>query len=175
VGVDVGLKRDSTAVVSIQYRPDEQGKTDGRLHVKCRIWVPTAEEPVDMTHVMQYLRTLDETYDLQAVSYDPRFFDVPALMLVDEGLPMVEIPQSVERMTQVVGDLYAAVMGGTLTHDDDIAFTNQVMNAQPRFNERGFTLAKGKSRGRIDAAVAMALAVDRANRQESSVEVPTLW
>jgi hypothetical protein len=41
-----------------------------------------------------------------------------------------------------------------------------VLNAVPRFNERGFTLAKGKSRGRIDAAVALCLAADRALRQD---------
>jgi phage terminase large subunit-like protein len=166
VGVDVGLKRDSTAVVVAQYRPDEPGKPAKRIHLQCKLWVPTAEEPVDVTAVMQYLRDLSDEYKVEAISYDPRFFDVPAKFLFDEGLPMEEIPQSLERMTMAVGDLYAAIMGGTLTHDVDEPFTSQVMNAQPRFNERGFTLAKGKSRGRIDAAVAAALAVDRALRAE---------
>jgi phage terminase large subunit-like protein len=171
VGVDVGLKRDSTAVVVAQYRPDEPGQPTARLHLKCRLWIPKADDPVDATEVMQHIRDLDELYDLQAVSYDPRFFDVPAKFLFDEGLPMMEIPQSLERMTMAVGDLYQAVLGGKVTHDGDTAFTGQVMNAQPRFNERGFTLAKGKSRGRIDAAVAAALAVDRALRQEPSTSV----
>ena len=157
-GVDIGIKRDSSAVVAVQRRPD------GRLHLRARIWVPTAAEPVDVTDVMRHLRDLAGRYDLKAVSFDPRFFDVPAKMLEDEGLPLIEIPQSVERMTQIVGDLYAAVTGGTVSHDSDPLFTAQVMNAQPRFNERGFTLAKGKSRGRIDAAVAASLAVDRVLR-----------
>ena len=168
VGLDIGLKRDSTGRAMFQRRPD------GRYHVKCRLWLPEeqADQAVDMTDVMQDIREIDALYDLKAVSFDPRFFDVSAKTLLDEGLPMNEVPQSVERMTTVVGDMYAAIMAGMITHDDDIAFTTQVMNAQPRFNDRGFTLAKGKSRGRIDAAVAMCLGYDRVQRTEETESEP---
>jgi phage terminase large subunit-like protein len=83
---------------------------------------------------------------------------------------MIEVPQSVERMTAAVGSLYELIRSGGLTHDGEDAFTAQVLNAVPRFNDRGFTLAKGKSRGRIDAAVALALAVDRVQREETVPE-----
>lgn len=156
VGVDIGLKHDSSAVVCVQLRPD------GRYHASCRVWVPTKDEPVDTTDVMAYLRQLDRTYALKAVSFDPRFFDVPAKYLSSEGLPMVEIPQSLERMTPAIGATFEAIQKGRLTHDRDEAFTTQILNAIPRFNERGFTLEKRKSRGRIDAAVALALAMERA-------------
>ncbi len=159
VGIDVGLKHDSTAVVAVQRRED------GRLHAVCRLWVPTSDEPVDTTDVMQHIRELADRYDLQTVGYDPRFFDVPAKMLTDEGIAMVEQPQTLERMTPAVGSLYEMIRSGGLTHDGDDAFGSQVLNATPRFNDRGFTLAKGKSRGRIDAAVALALAVDRVQRE----------
>lgn len=158
-GVDMGLKRDSTAVVLLQRRPD------GRLHAKCRLWIPTTSQPVDATDVMQYLRRADQLYELRGVSFDPRFFDVPAKMLADEGLTMVEVPQSVERMTPAIGSLFELIRDGGLSHDGDGPFAEQILNAVPRFNERGFTLAKGKSRGRIDAAIALALAVDLALRQ----------
>ena len=72
VGVDVALKRDTSAVVAVQERDD------GRHHAACRIWSPTSDHAVDATDIMAYLREIDRTYDLQAVSYDPRFFDVPA-------------------------------------------------------------------------------------------------
>jgi phage terminase large subunit-like protein len=160
LGVDVGLKRDSTAVAVVQRRPD------GGLHVKVRLWVPTAAEAVDVTDVMHHIRQLAGQVDVQGVSYDPRFFDVPAKMLEDEGLPLIEVPQSVERMTAAVGSCFELVKRGELSHDGDQAVTAQVLNAVARFNERGFTLAKGKSRGRIDAAIAICLAVDLALRQE---------
>jgi phage terminase large subunit-like protein len=160
IGLDVGLKRDSTAVVAVQRRED------GRFHAVCKLWVPTLDEPVDVTNVMQYLRELADRYDVHAISFDPRFFDVPAKMLLDEGLPVVEIPQSLERMTSIIGDLYTVIRSGQMTHDGDDAFTSQILAAVPRFNSAGFTLAKGKSRGRIDASIALSLAVDRALREE---------
>jgi phage terminase large subunit-like protein len=165
VGVDIALKRDTSAVVALQRRED------GRLHANCRIWEPEADRPVDTTDIMQALRDMDARYSLEAISFDPRFFDVPAKYLEDEGLPMVEVPQSVERMTKAVGGAYQAIRKALISHDGDSTFTRHVLNAVPRFNERGFTLAKGKSRGHIDAAIALALAYDRVERQEEDPAV----
>lgn len=167
VGVDIGLKRDSSAVVAVQYRDD------GRLHATGKVWVPTKAEPVDVTDVMAYLRELSRRYKVGAISFDPRLFDVPAKMLYDEGLPMVEIPQSPERMTPIIGDLYELIRDQKLSHDGDVVFDQQVLNAIPRFTERGFTLQKAKSRGRIDWCIALALAVDRA-RQRQKVRPPVV-
>ena len=86
----------------------------------------------------------------------------PPRILHDEGLPMVEVPQSVERMTGIIGDLYERVHNQLVTFAPDPVVEQQILNAVARVNERGFTLSKGKSRGRIDAAIAWALAVDRA-------------
>lgn len=168
IGVDVGLKRDSTAVCVASRRPD------GRLHLAWRLWLPTKDEPVDVTEVMQHLRNLDVQYDVQGVSFDPRFFDVPAKMLSDEGLPLIEVPQSLERMTPAIGSVFEAIKRAELSHDGTPVVTEQVLNAVARFNDRGFTLAKGKSRGRIDAAIAMALAVDLALRQPSPPQL-RIW
>ena len=156
VGVDVGIKRDSTAVVALQR------DADGILHATARFWVPTLDEPVDVTDVMEHVRELARAYDVQAVSFDPRLFDVPAKMLADEGLPMVEIPQSIERMTAVLGSLLEVIKRGEIRHDGDELLRRHVLNAVPRYNERGFTLQKSKSRGRIDGVIALGLAVDRA-------------
>jgi phage terminase large subunit-like protein len=156
VGVDIGIKRDSTAVCIVQYLDD------GSLAAWVRLWVPTKEEPVDVTDIMEHLRKLAATYQVGGISFDPRFFDVPAKMLHDQGLPMIEIPQSVERMTGIIGDLYDRITRGEIHHDGDPAFAEQVLNAVPRYTERGFTLQKAKSKGRIDACIALSLAVDRA-------------
>ena len=159
-GVDIGLRHDTSAVVLMQKRPD------GRFHAICRIWTPTPDRPVDVTDVMKYLRDANEKYALEAVSYDNRFFDVPAKTLLDEGLPMFEVPQSVERMTAAYGSLYEAILGGKISHDRDDAFSTQVLNPVARWNERSFMLSKEKSSGKIDAATALALAYDQALRHE---------
>jgi phage terminase large subunit-like protein len=159
VGVDVGIKRDSTAVVAVQRDPE------GLLHAQCKLWIPTEAQPVDVTDVMGYLRDLDRNYAVEAISFDPRFFDVPAKMLADEGLFMVEVPQSAEGMTPIIGSLLEVIKRSELRHDGDPGLSEHVLNAVARINERGFTLAKAKSRGRIDGVIALALAVDRALRQ----------
>src|SRR6266540_750302 len=169
VGVDVGIKRDSTAVVFVQRRPD------GRLHAWCRLWIPTRDEPVDVTDVMGHLRDLAKQYRVQAISFDPRFFDVPAKMLSDEGLPLIEVPQSVEGMTRICGSLLELIKRSELHHSGDEALTTHVLNAVPRLNERGFTLQKSKSRGRIDGVIALALAVDRALHPETQQEPLVAW
>lgn len=156
VGIDVAIQRDSTAVVAVQR--DEQGI----LRPMSRMWVPTKDEPVDVTDVMEHIRELARAYDVKAVSFDPRFFDVPAKMLEDQGLPMIKVDQSVERMTSICGSLLETIKRGEIRHDGDDQLRTHVLNAVPRFNERGFTLQKSKSRGKIDGAIALALAVDRA-------------
>ena len=169
IGVDVGLKRDSTAVVAVQRDENDL------LRVMSRVWIPNDDRPVDVTDVMEHLRELSRAYDVQAISYDARFFDVPAKMLEDEGLPVAEIPQSVEKMTPVCGSLLEIIKHGKLRHDGDEILATHVLNAVPRFNERGFTLQKSKSRGRIDACIALALAVDRALHHEPTGEVLAAW
>jgi phage terminase large subunit-like protein len=143
-------------VALVQRRPD------GRWHVKIRIWLPRLDGRLDATDVMQYLRDTSAVMDVREVAFDPRFFDVPAQMLVDEGVPMVEFPQSLERMTPAVGLAYEMVKRGELAHDGDEAFSTQILNAVARYNERGFTVSKGKSRDRIDACVAMVMALAQA-------------
>ena len=156
-GVDVGLKRDTTAVVYGQRRPD------GRLHTLAKIWAPDKNEHIDLASVMKFLRELDKQYRLVECTYDPRLFELPGMMLADEGINMVEFPQSLERMTPAYIALYEAIVNSAITHDGDEFYARQILNAVPRHNERGFMLSKNKSRGKIDAAAALAMCYDRAS------------
>ncbi|BBX00802.1 hypothetical protein BST36_00300 [Mycolicibacterium moriokaense] len=156
VGVDVGLKRDCSAVVIGQRRPD------GVLHTAAKIWKPSPDRAIDVTGVMAHLRELHRTYSVVAVAYDPAYFDVQATELADEGLPMVVIPQSPERMVPAVGGLYEAIMRGELSHDGAADYERHILNAMPVYTDKGFRLTKSKSRGHIDAAIALALCHDRA-------------
>jgi phage terminase large subunit-like protein len=168
-GVDVGLKRDSSAVVTCQRRPD------GRMHVVARVWTPRPGLPMDVTHIAQHLRELHARYDLEQVAYDPRFFDLPAAGLAEEGLAMVEFPQTVPRMAPACAATFDLVKQGRLSHDGDDLFSAHVLAAQARFSESGFMLAKARSRDHIDAAVAMVMAVAASNVQESLPPMPRIY
>lgn len=162
VGIDVALKRDSTAVVFVQRRPD-----CGKLHAWCRIWTPKPDVPVDVGAVMAYLRRMHQLFDVATMEYDPRFFDVPANMLRIERLPMHEATQSVELMTRAVGATYSAILNAEIHHSDDYEFRSHVLGAKPRYtgNGTGFTLEKLRSRNQIDGAIGLCLATNAAVRE----------
>lgn len=153
-GLDVGIKRDSTALVLCQRRPD------GRIHAACKIWMPD-NETLDVADIMQYIREVDHDFDLKALAYDPRLFELPASQLAEEGIRMIEVPQSLERMTPAFGDLYNDIKNGAISVDADRTFEQQILNGVPKFNQSGFTLKKIASKRKIDAAYAFAMAADR--------------
>jgi phage terminase large subunit-like protein len=164
VGIDMALKHDSIAVVVAQPR-------DGRIVVRAKIWHPDAHA-MDVAAVEAYLRELHLNFNVREFAYDPAFFQRTAEVLADDGLPMVEFPQSAQRMVPAIGTLYEAIVGQVLAHDGDPMFTDQVLSAVPRQTDACLRLSKGKSKRKIDAAIACAIAVDRATRREEVAPVP---
>jgi hypothetical protein len=164
VGIDVALYHDHTAVV-IAHKTDE-----GRIVVRARTWEPPADgSGIDAAEVVAHVRELSLTYNIVAASYDPRFFDVPARTLADEGVPMLEEPQSPERMVPACGNAYSAIIAKTVAHDGDPVLTAHVLSAAQRASDRGWTLSKGKSKAKIDACIALVLALWKL---EAPVETP---
>ena len=121
---------------------------------------------------MSHVRQLGDRCDLKAAYYDPRFFDYPASLLIDEGFPMVEFPQVLDRMTPAVAATFDAIKSAQMSHDGDALFGAHVLAAVARANERGFTFSKGKSRDRIDAAVALCMATAAS---DVPIEEPPQW
>ncbi|MCC7105962.1 MAG: terminase large subunit [Chloroflexi bacterium] len=185
VGIDVSLKHDSTAVVAAQ----RQGE---RFVIRAQVFenpYPEAdprhqEWRVPLPEVHQLLRDLRAAYPVPAAEidgapapgpsfwYDPSFFQESALRLQDEGLAMVEFPQSPARMAPAVQLLYQLVVEGKLAHDADPALARHVANAVPKPTDRGFTLRKahGQRSRKIDAAVAAAIAVAAAQQPAPKAE-----
>jgi phage terminase large subunit-like protein len=108
---------------------------------------------------MEAIRSLGTRYALQSVAYDPRLFEIPARMLADEGVQMVEVPQSPERMIPICGRLWEAIVGGRLAHDGDPILTDHVIGAARRDSSRGWSLSKSRSGRHIDGCIALALAL----------------
>ena len=68
-------------------------RDDGTVAVQARVWEPTADMKMDIGAVKSHIRHLARTYNVTAVSYDPRFFELAAAELLDEGVNMIEVPQ----------------------------------------------------------------------------------
>jgi phage terminase large subunit-like protein len=167
VGIDMALKHDSIAVVLAQVQEDDT------VHVDATIWHPDLEG-IDIQSIEQHLRTLHNDYNVREFAYDPAYFQRSAEALMDDGLPMLEYPQSSQRMIPACGNAYDLIMAKRVVHDGSPMFTDQVLSAAQRMTDVGWRLSKGKSRRKIDAAIAMCMALDRATRKAINTPSPTI-
>lgn len=167
VGIDMALKHDSVGIVIAQ--PHE----DGRVAVQAKIFHPD-QDAIDIQAIEAHLRELHNEFAVQEFAYDPAFFQRSAEALYDDGLPMVEFPQSSQRMIPACGTTYELIVGKTIVHGGSPMFTDQVLSAAQRMTEQGWRLSKGKSKRKIDACIAMCMAVDRATRRSTNTPTPMI-
>lgn len=153
VGVDMALKHDSIAVVAVQLR-------DNAWRVLSHVWFP-AGSTIDVAAVENYLRDLHRSWRLSEVAYDPAYFERSAQALADDGLPMVEFPQSAARMVPACQVAYELICSRQVVHDGDPVLADQIASGAVRQTEAGWRLSKGKSKRKIDAAIALTMALAR--------------
>lgn len=153
VSVDMALKRDSVAVSRIEHLPDD------RFAITSRIWTPVEGRPIDHLDVFRHVRTLAVGGGFRGVVYDPRFFELPARMLENEGILVVEFDQQPARMAPACGLAFDLIVSRRVVHDGDPDLADHIKAAVKRVQERGFTLSKGKSRRSIDAAITLCMGV----------------
>ncbi|MBW3579398.1 MAG: hypothetical protein KY462_17005, partial [Actinobacteria bacterium] len=168
--VDMALYHDHAAV-AVVWQLD-----DGRWGIKASVWTP-GDDGIDVANIMQHVRGLATEFELVECAYDPKFFDYPASVLADEGVPMLEHPQSAERMIPACGYAYEQIVSKQVTHDGDPVLEDHVLSAVQRPSETGWRLSKSRSSRKIDACIAMVIALARAgwhvNRPAPSG--PNIW
>jgi len=166
VGIDMALKHDSIAVVCAQIQ-------DGVAVVSAKIWQP-ALEGVDVEQIEIYLRDLHQRHKVMEFAYDPAYFQRSAEVLSDDGLNMVEFGQSAARMIPACGNAYEMIANKKVAHDGSPTFTDQVLSAAQRMTDTGWRLSKGKSKRKIDACIAMVMALDRATFRQPLPDSPSV-
>lgn len=87
---------------------------------------------------------------------------------------MVEFGQSASRMIPACGNAYEMIINKKVAHDGSPTFTDQVLSAAQRMTDTGWRLSKGKSRRKIDACIAMVMALDRATSRPTQQATPTV-
>jgi phage terminase large subunit-like protein len=171
LAVDMSLNRDSTAVVELAQL------AGGRIAVTSRIWLPVSGK-VDHLDVVSHIRARAAGLGarFRGAVYDPRFFELAAAILEDEGVTVIQFDQTPTLMAPACGEAFDAIISGVIVHDGDIELGSQVKAAVKRSQERGFTLSKGKSRRRIDGAVALCMGVWALGRLKPKVKwAETVW
>lgn len=152
--VDMALKRDTTALRLAQAR------ADGTVVTESMVWVPAGGDHLDLMAIEQAIRELHATGQLRSCGYDPAYFERSAQVLADEGVAMLEYPQTHARMVPACGHAYELIVAGAVAHDDDPVSSAQVTAAVPKMAGEGWRLSKGRTKAKIDSAIALVMAVD---------------
>jgi phage terminase large subunit-like protein len=155
--VDAGIRRDSTAVVTV--RQDDSGV----FHAGFEVWTPTRNREVRLEDVEEHIVALCGHFDVQMVAFDKHLFIGSAQRLEEAGAPMVEYPQSNPKMVPATQLLHEVIADRRLRHGGDATARSHALAAVVAETEMGLRIRKTASRDRIDACVALAMAISVAD------------
>jgi phage terminase large subunit-like protein len=163
LGFDGSFNNDSTAIVAVTV--GEQPHVDVAA---CWERPPEAgqEWAVPILEVEEAIRAACRRWQVQEIACDPFRWQRTMQVLEGEGLPVLEFPQSPQRMTPATQRFYEAVLNQTLTHSGDPRLARHLGNCVLKMDQRGSRLAKDSKNSprKIDLAVAAVMAFDRASQ-----------
>jgi phage terminase large subunit-like protein len=112
-----------------------------------------------------------------AFLYDPYALALMATELEDEGLNMIEVPQTDQRMCPASEMAYERILTRVLSHDGDPRLKRQVQSAVPKMKDRGWRITRPTgSRKAIDAASGLVMAVYGAYSGSAADDgEPNIW
>jgi phage terminase large subunit-like protein len=182
IGVDLGLTCDLSAVVAC-WRDGEDGfqvypwffvpgdnlrtRAD-RDKVPYPRWaseghiIATPGNVTDYRAVENHIRDLCERFDVREIAFDPAYAQAVMAPLQEDGLPVVTMRQGWFTMAPAVKTLEHAIVGRKFRHGGHPVLRWNFENIAVETDKAGNRMFhKGKSRDRIDGAVATAMAVAR--------------
>jgi len=129
---------------------------------------------VPIVDVEDTLREACKRWRVKAIVADPFRWARSLQLLAAEGLPVVEYPQSPQRITPATQRFAEAVLNRQLTHSGNPDLARHVGNATVKVDSRGTRIVKEHkhSTRRIDLAVAAVMAHDIAATVETG---PQMW
>ena len=163
LGFDGSRTGDATALVAVSVV--DAGETPHVQAVSVHENIDMLPDfEVDMAAVMEEIREACKRWRVQEITADLTYWQLPLRILADEGLPVVEMPQTLPRMAPATAAFHQAAVTAHLTHDGNPDLRRHVSNAVVIPGTRGDKLAKetkGSPR-KIDLAVAALMAFQRA-------------
>ena len=161
VGVDIGIKKDTSAIVAVYHDYEEQYF---RLW-GCRIYRP----PVNMvTQVEPCLLRLLKPQQVAMINYDPYMMATTRQRLVEEGFgsKLNEVNQGTE-MILASNTLHSHMVEDTLALVDDQELRAHFSHCNAKQTERGWRIVKASQSRPVDGVVATAMALMAATGDEN--------
>ncbi|CAA2101972.1 hypothetical protein MBUL_01449 [Methylobacterium bullatum] len=185
IGVDLSKSYDLTAIVAVfldpaggfraltwAFLPETAFKRrcDELPDVALRQWREAGDltvipgDLIDDGVIEGKLRELCGLYDVQEIAFDPKFAAKMMGRLIEDDLPAVEVQQRPLIMGPFYSDLQKAIIGRRFRHGGHPVLRWCVQNAVPIYGDTGLPyISKKKSTQAIDALVAAAMAMGRAD------------
>jgi phage terminase large subunit-like protein len=170
LGFDGSFNNDSTALVAVTT--NSVHSREGIEPVPYIDVVAAWEKPqgsanewaVPIVDVEAEIRAACKRWQVREIVCDPFRWARTYQILEDEGLPIVEFPQSPARMVPATQRFYEAVLNKTISHSGDQRLARHLSNCVIRTDSRGSRISKdGKASPRkIDLAVSAVMALERA-------------
>lgn len=190
LGVDLSSNTDLTAVVAA-WRDGDDGyavhpwffcpednlrRRADRDDVPYPAWaeqgliIPTPGNVVDFRTVEDQIREICARFNVREIAFDPHLARNTMNNLLEDGLPAVEMRQGWVTMAPAVKELERAIVGGRFRHGGHPILRWHFDNVSVETDKAGNRMFhKGRSKDRIDGAVACAMAVARAAAGETGV------
>lgn len=129
---------------------------------------------VPILEVEDRIRALCKQFRVLEIAADPAWWARSLEVLAEDGLPVVEFPQSSARMTPATNRLRTMINSRAITHDGDPRLARHVSNAVLHETSRGTHLRKPAETSplKIDLAVCWVMALDRAVNHEPEPAKP---
>ena len=128
--------------------------------------IPTPGNTIDFRVIDKHVRGLCEDHDVREIVFDPAYAAPVMSPLTDDGFPTATMRQGWVTQSPALNVLERAVIGRHLKWDSPVlrwCLENVAIHTDSAGNR---TMHKGKSRDRIDLAVALWMAVSRAAANE---------
>lgn len=182
VGIDLANKIDICAAVKTWLAPN------GHTHTKSKFWIPEGRLETAPKHISELYRkwadaghleltdgdVIDHAYikseveawvkgeSLKEIAFDPWSATQFSIALRDEGLPLVEVAQTVKNLSESMKSVQADVYGRKIHHDGNPVMNWMMSNVtvKPDKNDNIFP-NKSTPENKIDGPVALFTAKSR--------------
>jgi phage terminase large subunit-like protein len=152
LGIDIGVKNDSTGVVGVVREGD---KVRVALH---RCWKPWLGHPVNLDSVEEYISGLKQNHSIVGAFADPSQCLMMIQRLAAKGVIVQEFPQTISNCVQMGQTLYTLVTDKNLIAYENAELKEHITNAVAQETDRGLRMVKGTTRKKIDLGIALAMA-----------------
>ena len=175
LGFDGSWRNDCTGIVCVikprhegdVYRVFRVASWEKDFQVHDDSWV--VDKQLVVNTVMDFVRDNPGCIELVA---DVSFWQDEAYQWAQAGLPVVEYPQTLNRLVPATAKLYEGIMAGKIRHDGDGAIQRHIDNCILKMDSKGgsrLTKDYRNPRLKIDLAIALLMAFERCSGRIESV------